>query len=490
MIGKRLAKQLSEQGYIITNFLDVRAREIVSLNGINVISLEEAQLLDDKSNYVVFVAVKNVFQHTEIVVKLRNIGFNYVVFKPLTILQNCNVSDELRIINSVYETVVEDEGYFKGKIPTCDGVNLVEMKDWGVIKELDNNIIAYVPVELLFTNINPDNEEWSEKNFLATYVALDMYRGINSRNSYNSTKLVNEYISKIALTGAKKMGLVVGEKWRQSVLAGRKDVYWHMKRKMSLQPDFFVDNCPYVTYKENRFILMSSGKNRISFLIEEGYLYIPVEMSRKDYISYLNINKAKEIFTLIERKQCEIFTAIPHPFFYYMDSRAPGYVLGWLKKIGKIISRMDYFLTEKNDFQNIKIIDALDDQGCSSRFLSNLGCRVIRILTGVMCIENLLYDLLKAEYIEQEDTDEDCDACLINSNVSNEKLIKKIVLKCNKLCFVQTIAEDEWLDKYLKKNDFPLRYLIYEDFWGSDLVHGYVYIKKDSGINVQNIIIE
>lgn len=488
MIGKQLASRLLAQGHAVINYIDARADEIVSLNGIEVISIDEARRINDKESIVVFIAVKNVFQHAKIVEELRNIGFEYIIFNPVAIIQDFEVCDNLKMINDVYEAVVENEGEFNVHVPSCKNINLVEVKDWAIIKEAHNNVIAYVPIELLFTNDNPDNKEWSKKNFLATYVAVDMYEGLNSKNINYSSQLVNEYINKIALVGAKKMDLVVGKNWERNVLTGRKDVYWHMKRKMSLQPDFFINNCPYVSYEKNRFILLSSGKNRISFLIEEGFQYIPVEMSSQDYANYLNPEKAKKVYTLMEKLPTDNFTTIPHPYFYYIDSQAPGYVFGWLKKVGKIISRINYYFTKNNYYEGMKIIDALEDQGSSSRFLSNLGCCVTRISNTQTDVENLLYDLLGAEYTLKAESNEKCDVCLVNTNIANKDITKKIIRNCKKICFVQVIKNEEWLDEYLREKGFPIRHLIYEDFWGSDVVVGYVYINKD--IDSNKILIE
>lgn len=479
MIGKRLLRQMQLQRLKIVGFIDQRGKDIKSLEGIPVYSIEELQdRFKSKENYLIFIAIKNVFQHTEIVMSLRNIGFEYFVFKPAAILQDCNAGKELIRINQIYENVVESEGNFAETVPSCKTVKLLELKDWGFVSERENLVTAYIPAELLFTNWNPDNPQWSVQNILAAYAAVDMYRGFSGKNGTYCKKLIECYIQEIALAGAQKMGLNTDGLWAESVMEGRRRVYWEMRRKMAFWPGFFIENSVLMKRRENNsFELISSGKNRISFLVAEGMTVIPVRVKKAEYTIFLNTEAASRLYTYLERRpEIKAFAPISHPYFYYVDSIAPDYLENWLGRIGKFIARWLYGMYGTFDFSKLTILSILPDQGVSCRYFSLLGCKVINACKEDDGMRELLDDLFFAEYSNRYESsqEEEVDICFLHTDELKERCLSYYLKQCKSFCFLQTCEEKYRINEMVRESEFSILDQLFEAYWGTKLVSCYL----------------
>lgn len=479
MVGKRLLRQMQQQNLSVAGFIDRRGKEIKTLEKIPVYSLEELQnRFQQKENYLIFLTIKNVFQHNEIVMSLRSMGFEYFVFKPASILQGCNKNEELIIVNRIYEKVVETEGTLAETVPSCKGVRLLELRDWGFLSEQEGFVTAYLPAELLFTNWNPDNPQWSVQNILAAYAAVDMYRGFSGKNGKHSKKLIDCYMQEIALAGAQKMGLNTDGLWEESVREGRRRVYWEMRRKMAFWPEFFIENSVLMKRRENNsFELISSGKNRVSFLIAEGMTVIPVRMKKNEYTIFLNAKVANRLYTYLEKRpEIRPFAPISHPYFYYVDSMAPDYLENWLGRIGKFIARWLYDMYGMFDFSKLTIQSLLPDQGASCRYFSLLGCKVINSCKGNDEMRELLDDLFFAEYSNryENNRDEEVDICFLHTDNLNEESLLPYLKQCKSFCFLQSCEDKSWVNEMVRRSEFSILDKLFEAYWGTKLVNCYL----------------
>lgn len=482
MIGKRLLGQMQSQHLRVAGFIDRRGNEIKSLEGIPVYSVEEVKNhFWQKEDYLILIAIKNVFQHTEIVIKLRNAGFEYFVFKPASILQDCNTSTELLIINEIYEKVVESEGILTEAVPSCRKVQLSELKDWGLISERENFVTAYIPAELLFTNRNPDNLQWSVQNILAAYAAVDMYRGFSGKNGKHSKKLIDGYIHEIALAGAKKMGLNTSGAWEENVMEGRRRVYWEMRRKMAFQTDFFIENSVLVKRRENNsFELISSGKNRLSFLVAEGMTVIPVRMQKEEYTTFLNKEAAERLHSYLGKNpEIKVFAPIAHPYFYYIDTTAPDYLENWLGRVGKFIARWLYDTQGIFAFSELTILSALPDQGVSSRYFTLLGCKVINTCRESDRMRELLNNLFLGDYQDLHDSRlGEVDICFLHTDELKESGLPGYLKNCKYFCFLQTYEKDKRVNELVEESDFFISDKLFEAYWGPKLIKCYLLVRN------------
>ncbi len=146
-IGHLMFEKLSSAGYKIAGFIDKRAEEIKEYMGVPVWTVssvpKEIKAGDDT---VVFVAVKNVFEHQTIAALLTENGFHNIIYKPYNSIIN-NSSDYDRKMSAVYEQV------FDGKL---DGEILVDATlqiagsydtDYGIWQKENGYVTALIPVD-------------------------------------------------------------------------------------------------------------------------------------------------------------------------------------------------------------------------------------------------------------------------------------------------------------------------------------------------------
>ena len=79
-IGSVTGKELIKQRYNVIGFVDKRAKNIGECLGLPVYGLEELKE-HVKEDAVIFVAVKNVYYHEDIVETLNSLGFFNIIYK-------------------------------------------------------------------------------------------------------------------------------------------------------------------------------------------------------------------------------------------------------------------------------------------------------------------------------------------------------------------------------------------------------------------------
>ena len=377
-LGMRCNGILKTAGIDVEAYIDKRADTFTECAGRKILRIEELNGFEHKEEYCIIVAIRNVFEHSQLVLQFYDMGFRFFIYKPVTVLQG-RANEVYESISRAYDCMMDrllvpDEPVFqyeKEKIFTLkDGAQIACNRE-GYRK-------VYLSAELLFSNVLADTI-WSERNFITSYIGVDLYRAFQAGGQKLNDSIEN-YVERFAKPGALENHLDVSGEWASILIGSRLAVYNEMCNRMAVSPAFFVDNCTTVEMRQNGgFRLTASGKNRVSFLISRGYRYIPVFIKREDYEQSIRLECVQKLESYLEENAInELTVPIPHPYFMDFKYRIPQYVEQWQSRVGYILCEAIYRKEQGYCLEKYAVTDNSDDDGSMSRFLCMLGFDVER----------------------------------------------------------------------------------------------------------------
>ena len=285
----RLIKILKENCYTIIAVIDMRAKDIQYLEGIPVYTLLDFNNLNiEKEECVIFITVKNVFEHINIVRELLGNGYENIVYKPYTILQGMH-DEDWDSIDRAYECLVEKNQLLDKEscfVAKSQHERLMIYTDKLCIEKSDEAVKCWLPIELL---CNYDREDAFKLIPMgAFYPILNLYQYLLSKCTVDDWDVICEEFLLYSGDWIKKTGSLCTDSLKKRLLQSRVAVFGEMQKKADIDKQFFLHNSVQVKRNGSVFSLTSSGRNRVAFLIAKGYRYIPVEMSLNDYTEWFN----------------------------------------------------------------------------------------------------------------------------------------------------------------------------------------------------------
>lgn len=474
-IGNIFHKKLSDAGFNIIGFIDKRAYELATFCEKPVWNLDEISddIINDEQT-ICIITVKNVYEHEEIKADLISVGFKSIIFKPKNILLNDAKEIDLKIDNA-YENLYQDTIKEIDKIPCSqDGIKY-NYKDYGLIKNINHKyLIANIPIEMIFTNNYTErNNIWCDINIAAFFTHIYFFNAVSGKDS--NLKYEN-YIEDYCVPAALDQNVVtITESWKKNVIHNRAMIYREMKLSLEIDKDFFIRNSAEAIWNSNGYFNLTGGKHRVMFLFTEGYRYIPLKINQEDYNNFLNLSVAMQVFQKMKNKKLNSLTAdIPHPYFYRYSASARDFYFGLVKSLVLYYAKEIYLKNGKVDFSNISILDALNDDGASSRYLKKVGFDVSRLEHKSENLQVLLDQLMYVQdihVIKGEEKSKVFDLILISNYnfkechtiLSNVKY-KNIVLMRN--------SEEKLEDKGFEYN------LIFSGYCNNDFYEVILYKSK------------
>lgn len=369
-MGTLYYKKYKEWGGDVKAFIDKRAGEIKEFLGLPVYDIENDGL--DKENVVVILAVKNVFEHSRIAAKLQKAGYKNIIFRPYNSLNN-NGSEKEILLNDVYSHITEDidfEYELYKKIPFVDATATNELKEQGVIKRGNDNIIFYLPITMLFADKKGIETE-------RQHPVLCLKPHVNFCKFLLGNGGEVESLMDYCIKAAKNIGTVeVTKAWKENVIANQSEVYLDMLHKYNVEPDFFVNKAPSVIWNEDRkYFNLNSGKHRASFLCAVGRNYIPVKASPDDYEAYLasmDANKIAKEFS--ERYEDGYAYPVENPYLYEVARYSENIYFNLLRKICDKLSL--WYYDNGIILSTLKIYDELNEALFLDSFFKRVGYNV------------------------------------------------------------------------------------------------------------------
>lgn len=372
---------LRRAGLQATAYIDKRADTLKEYEGYKVYAVNELSDWKDKDKYCIIIAIRNVFDHSQLALQFYQLGFRALIFKPTMVLKG-KKSPIFDNISSAHDSLM-----IKFEVPDMSIMYYEKEKifeagyDLSLACSKEGFYKVHISSELLFSNVIP-RYLWTERNFVSNYVGVELYKAFQGTGDLSS--VIEKYVQRFALPGAIDMKVDVSGAWEDILIDSRLAVYNEMCDKMAIMPEFFVENCTTVSLRENGgFKLIASGKNRVSFLIARGYRFIPVMISKQDYEQAEQVEYVRKIENYLETAGInELDVPIPHFYFYEFRYLIPQYTEQWQSTVGYYLAEQVYELSHNYDFSKYCIVDYSTDHGSMSRFLSMLGFAVERRVTG------------------------------------------------------------------------------------------------------------
>ena len=106
--GNILLDIFQRKGYQVAAFVDQRAQEIKTYCDLPVYTISELNTrISCKSDYAVYIDLKNVFEHDSVALELFNAGFKNLIFRPGRVLLGTGNEQELSL-NDIYDILADE----------------------------------------------------------------------------------------------------------------------------------------------------------------------------------------------------------------------------------------------------------------------------------------------------------------------------------------------------------------------------------------------
>lgn len=473
--GRKVCELLEENGIIVKAFIDKRYQEIEVYMDKPVLGMAGVSEILDKDQYTIIITIKNVYDHSEIADQLLKYGFHNIICKPYDILQGRR-GKHIESVDEAYEALIDRCQMYFEPIESFETVLSQNLDDDGFISAEGEYVRTYIDATLLFTNQKKDTE-WDSLNFVSTFPGVEMYFALDNQRLCKQNKIFKEFTDYCA-EGAIKGGIELSKSWEKNIIENRSNIFGEMKRMYSLRKEFFVENCPTFEYLEKgKLRIISSGKNRVAFLISQGDWYIPVRIRKDHYQKYINLEQAMVVHNLIAN--APIWCSIPHPMFYGRKVIAYNYLDAWVPNVGRYISDYVKWKVGIYDFTNIYIEDYSDDDGTISRHLRRMGCRVGRKTERTKLCEEVdkLFGFDEKDFqLQKQLADISILTCIKTEHVEREIFDENRQSKMQFVLLSENMCVDQLI--YTQSQDRK-KQLIFESVWGGRKVAGYIINKEE-----------
>lgn len=418
LIFKRI---LEEHGLNVVAFLDKRAEEIETFEGVPVY-LPALFETENCKEFVIIIAIKNVFEHEKIAEQFINNGFFKVIFRPYEAIM-LNVSGKQNELNMVYDAIQNSNFDLNMSIPYAT-LTKSEQHNFALIDEDEEYCTVYLPTELIFTDRLDQEGKWNDISIFFLFPHIELF----STFAGKSKKSFDSYKGFCVEAAHKIGGIKTTESWFNSVLKQRLDVYNNMELNYELSPSFFFSNAPKVIYNGGRFNL-KSGKHRIIFQILKGKNYVPVRMSKVDYTRW--IERSFQSNKYDELNNYELQVPIFHPMYYQLQNEYTRFYSTCIKLVSYHLGKYLYSKHHIFDTKKMTIVDMSGTWGFFSRCLYRMQFNVYRYEDEINILTNMI------DYIEFGDMEtikniknisNECNVILINTEKYNVRNINAEII--------------------------------------------------------------
>ena len=271
--GAVVYHQLINSGFKVSGFIDMRADEIDSYYNLPVFNLKQLDSeIKEKDNYIIIIAVKNVFEHEKIARKLWSIGYKKLLFRPY---KELNSEKQGQGLSYSYDKVLS--GIFPVEIYNIEKFEKKEFADRAVIYEKEDYVVANIPVFYVYTD-NYTNKKiiWGDIPCAGLLPHIGLFRFFSGKDNRH----YKEYMKFCREAAERSGGIITSAEWEKSVYNNRLDVFNHMEYMWEFNPDFFVKNAVWAQYNEKGYFNIQSGKHRIVYMIVKEKSYIPLKIKK------------------------------------------------------------------------------------------------------------------------------------------------------------------------------------------------------------------
>ena len=381
----------------VFGFIDQRAAEIKQFCNLPVYSLTDlADNITDKDDFLIYINLKNVFEHDKVALQLLDIGFHNILFRPGRYLDGTGNKEEYRL-NECYDLFVTADKIANISVPVIKEIRFPEIKDTCLInaKSTDGTVIIKCPTPLLYSDYVVPESKWTDKNIYSLYPHEQLFRAMAGEKG----AAIEPYLE-MCTSAAKNKGVEITEAWKNSLLKNRTEVFESMQKSWDYDQEFFIRNAIDANWNENGYFNIDSGKHRCLFLISKGMGFSYLKVNTNDYKNFLNETVVEEVYKwLKDNKVLKLDYPIEHPMLINYPCNNYSFYLTLLKYITQLMSKC--ILSNEDSFRGKSVFIHINDAGFLKRHLERMGMIVYTDMVPTD-FERLIGKLMKKEeYLKQ-----------------------------------------------------------------------------------------
>ncbi len=278
--AERLSRLLFDAGYRVAAVLDRRYAELESACSAPVYGLEDHPFMAlDKAGLCVVITLQNAMQHEPIALELLRQGFHKILFVPMKSRLEEQTAQTLRF---QYNLLLAGEFQMLKEVPVIEEAVIRPEIDTGraVIREEGGLKIIWCPAELLYTNpprlcAEPAIRRYANVPLHSYYPYVSLFEYLRGMRSG-----VQQYLDEYGVNSCKyKTPLTNTE-----VVLQRKRLLEIYKDALNRGMDFFISSAPPAEWNaQYKVFNLLEGQHRSLFLAMEGFRYIPIRVSQRDF---------------------------------------------------------------------------------------------------------------------------------------------------------------------------------------------------------------
>ncbi len=292
----------------ISGFIDKRADEIPEYQGLSVYSIDEIASCSNKDSIIVFLAIKNVFEHESIAKKLWKIGINKIIFLSNDFLNGKHTGPD-NMLNQLWNFEITDSTALFA--PEISGFKFEPMIPHGILKDEGTEVIANIWAPYVFTEDFLSVPAVPCLGLIGHIGMFQKFLGIE-----NEDWLI--YLTYCRDAATKSGGIETSKSWEDTVIHRFLDIFHHMEYSYEHDTDFFLRSAVRATLGSDGNFHIHSGKHRNCYLLAKGKRYLPLRISKQDYELFINQKKSERIWEYLQNtEELQILPGIyQNPFFY------------------------------------------------------------------------------------------------------------------------------------------------------------------------------
>lgn len=365
----KLSQVLKLHNYEIIAYFDMRYKELNLIDDTPVYGLNDNPFQNvSKEHIVLIIMLQNALQHDRIVKDAINQGFHKIIFLPMSSVFNKNLADKMRYN---YNKLLAGQFDKIDKLPLVN-IEMFEQKMSDkdtVIKREGNQLIVWMPIELIYSNpkdkLNNDSKllRYADVPIAAYYPYMQLFYFLKGKK-VNSEQYLDEY--------GKNSCHYKNNFTDADIIKQRSELYLVYKRELNEGMDFFKSSAPVARYNLRGYFNLLEGQHRCVFLIQEQFSYIPIRISITDYTIWKSKNNAKILMDYLKLVNVnELIMPLENPYFKKINSR--------FQLIGsESLICLQEFLGS-NMMKNCSVLEFTDFQGYYSRNAVRMNAESIHL---------------------------------------------------------------------------------------------------------------
>lgn len=394
--GAIIYRNLVKQGYKVSQFLDRRYDEIESYLGLPVMGVQDFIEQGDK-NTIIIIAIKNVFAHEDIASQFMDHGFYYIIYKSQALIKG-NPTQKDITLGKIYDNIFSGNVIADSCVPATQNMEFVAFEDM-TEKEIDKEYVyAKIPAAFVFSDRYENTSIiWNSVNIMGLISHMDFFECIQGETS----KLYDDYLSYCYAAADRSGGILTSDKWVESVLENRINIYQNMELEEQFNPYFFDESAPFATLNANGVFNIHSGKHRMVYQVINGKIFLTLKLLKKDYIKWKNQKTAQVIYQYLQKHKIrKLEIPIMNPYFYRFPCDNMMFYYRLQKEVVNCIYRYFYYKKGGFHFEQYRVYNSGIQGLMLNPVLIKMGFSVYSedcVLEGKSEFTKLLYQLYKVQ---------------------------------------------------------------------------------------------